>query len=120
MRREGAGGELVEKTFHFEDDEYITHIGTAYAGSLDRIEFVTNKERQFTCGGPGGRYEPFTFNCLDSMHPRVIAFGIGLGPYDAHQLRAYYFDVSGDSPCRDISLEQDMQRRVEEADRQLR
>ena len=42
LRSTGAGGELVEKSFHFEDDEYITHIGTANVGSLDRIEFVTN------------------------------------------------------------------------------
>ena len=84
---------------------------------MDRIEFVTNKGRQFICGGPGGRYEPFIFNCLEGTHPRVIAFGIGLGPYDAHQLRAYYFDVSGDSPCTDLSLEQEMQRRYEESER---
>jgi hypothetical protein len=94
--------------FHFEDDEYIIHMGAAYGESLDRIEFVTNKERHFTCGGQGGRYTPLTFDCAPGSHPRVIAFGIGLGSHDAHQIRAHYFDTTGETPCRDVALELEM------------
>ena len=43
LRHLGAGGELVAKEFHFEDDEYIVHMGASAGGSLDRVEFVTNK-----------------------------------------------------------------------------
>ena len=56
LRSQGAGGELVAKEFHFEDDEYITHMGASTGGSLDRVEFTTNKERHFSCGGQGGKY----------------------------------------------------------------
>jgi hypothetical protein len=94
--------------FHFEDDEYIIHIGAAYGESLDRIEFVTNKKRYFTCGGQGDWYTPLTFDCAPGSHPRVIAFGIGLGSHDAHQIRAHYFDTTGDTPCRDVALELEM------------
>ena len=84
LRSKGTGSELIQKTFHFEDDEYIVHMGAAYGGSLDRVEFVTNKERHFVCGGPGGKYYPLTFDCSDGSHQRVIAFGFGLGPFDGH------------------------------------
>jgi hypothetical protein len=43
LRQVDSGEELVPKEFHFEDDEYITHMGAAFGLSLDRVEFVTNK-----------------------------------------------------------------------------
>ncbi len=110
------GGDLEESEFHFEEDEYITHMGAAFGASLDRVEFVTNKGRHFTCGGNGGRYTPLTFECAEGSHARVVAFGIGLGPYDAHQIRAHYFETTGDSPCKDVALELELQRRFEEAE----
>ena len=48
----------------------------------------------------------------------MIAFGFGHGPYDGHQIRAFYLETTGDSPCRDIAFELNMQRRIEEAMRQ--
>jgi hypothetical protein len=80
VRRDGLGEDVKKKKFQFEDDEYITHIGVAYGGALDRIEFTTNKERHFSGGGPGGRYVRLNLPVEDQdKHPRVIALGIGLG-----------------------------------------
>jgi hypothetical protein len=43
------------------------------------------------------------------MHPRVIAFGAGVGPHDLHQLRAHYLPVHGEH-CRDIASELEQER----------
>ena len=87
---------------------------------MDRIEFTTNQQRHFSAGGKGGGYRRIPLNCdEEGTHPRVIAFGFGIGPKDVHQVRAHYFPVSGDH-CRDIAweLEQErLQREAEEAQR---
>ena len=78
---------------------------------MDRVEFVTNKGNHFVCGGPGGKYNPLIFDCSEGNHPRILAFGIGLGPFDSHQIRAHYMDVSGDSPGPDHAFMLELQRR---------
>lgn len=121
VRGDGLGEEVTKCKFHFEDEEYITHIGVAYGWSLDRIEFTTNKERHFSAGGKGGSYTRFIMSVDDhDKHPRVVALGIGLGPLDAHQLRVHYLPEHGEH-CRDIAWEleqeREKQKEAEEAER---
>ena len=96
------------------DDEYITHLSVRKGAVIDRVEFVTNLGNHFSCGGTGGDYHKFHFDCAEGTHPRVLAFGVGLGPVDIVQLRAHYIAVAGDSPCHDIAFEMEMQRRHQE------
>jgi hypothetical protein len=85
----------------------------AFGWSLDRIEFTTNKERHFTAGGSGGKYHRIPLPCSqEGTHPRVISFGLGLGPHDVNQLRAHYLPVTGDH-CRDIAWELEQEREAE-------
>ena len=99
------GQEIEEASFHFEDEEYITHLSVSYGWSLDRIEFTTNKERHFKAGGSGGGLHRIHMPCdIEGTHPRVISFGVGIGPHDVHQLKANYLPVSGEH-CRDIAWE---------------
>ena len=110
MREHALTEEVEEFEFHFNDDEYITHMGVAFGWSLDRIEFTTNQERHFSAGGPGGSYHRIQMQCThEGTHPRVIAFGVGLGPHDVHQLCAHYLPVSGEH-CRDVAWELEQER----------
>ena len=105
MRSTPLSQDVEEYSFHFEEDEYITHIGVAFGWSVDRIEFTTNQERHFRAGGAGGKLNRIPLPCHeDGTHPRVVAFGLGLGPHDVNQLRAHYLPVSGHH-CRDIAWE---------------
>ena len=77
--------EVEENEFHFNEDEYITHLGVAFGWSLDRIEFTTNQERHFSAGGLGGSYHRIPMPCApEGTHPRVIALGAGIGPHDVN------------------------------------
>ena len=110
LRSQPLSYNVEEYTFHFEEDEYITHLGVAFGWSLDRLEFTTNHERHFTAGGAGGKYHRIPLPCpLEGTHPRVVSFGLGLGPHDVHQLRAHYLPVTGDQ-CRDIAWELEQER----------
>ena len=85
MRAQPLSHDVEEHEFHFEDDEYITHMGVAFGLSMDRIEFTTNKERHFKAGGNGGGYHRLPMPCAEEgTHPRVISFGVGLGNHDVH------------------------------------
>ena len=105
--------DIEEHSFHFEDDEYITHLGVSFGSAVDRIEFTTNKEKHFTAGGTGGGYHRIPMPCdSEDCHSRVIAFGVGMGPTDIHQFRAHYLPVSGEH-CRDIAWELEQEREAQ-------
>ena len=85
MREQPLVPQTEEFSFHFEDEEYITHLGVSFGLSLDRIEFTTNHERHFKVGGSGGGFHRIPMPCdVEGTHPRVISFGVGLGPHDVH------------------------------------
>ena len=55
---------------------------------MDRVEFITNKGRDFGAGGSGGGKNVAR---MDAKKPRVVAIGGGLGGH-MHHFRAYYID----------------------------
>eukprot|EP01017_Pseudomicrothorax_dubius_P039913 TRINITY_DN6185_c0_g3_i1.p1 TRINITY_DN6185_c0_g3~~TRINITY_DN6185_c0_g3_i1.p1 ORF type:complete len:236 (-),score=67.91 TRINITY_DN6185_c0_g3_i1:94-801(-) len=70
-----AGWLTTTSTFTLADDEFITEVGGGSGAWLDRIHFVTNKQRKQAFGGSGGT--PFSYPAPLGYHFATFAVGTG-------------------------------------------
>lgn len=111
---QGIQNNAHSTTFDFEDGEYIIHLGASTGMSLDRVEFTTNRERNFKAGGKGGKYtkcqtsdqhshEDGHHSEHEHYHPRFISFNSSHGHLDFTSFGGNYILVPGSCEVCDIS-----------------
>ena len=87
------------KTFTFEEGEFITSLSIRSSEFVSRIEFLTNKSRQFNAGGNDGQLKDIIKSDSSSKTlSRVVALAGAHGASYLCNLKAYYLTVRNTQP----------------------
>ena len=87
------------KTFTFVEGEFITSLSIRSSEFVSRIEFLTNKSRQFNAGGNDGQLKDIIKSDSSSKTlSRVVALAGAHGASYLCNLKAYYLTVRNTQP----------------------